>query len=217
MRTRHTILTAVLVVVAATLGAAVSRVAAGEPAAATDQPPAPRVVMTGMTPAERRATGETLSLFAQAGLALPSLEIRRHHDAEPCDGYEGLHRRHNAHSVIDICTATSGGYEQRMILHELGHAWTEHFLTDANKQAFQDLRGWTYWLDYRHADWEDNGAEQAAEIIAWALSEDPTPVIRIRPNGCEDLHDGYVALTGREPLHGHTQRCRTSAYSANRL
>ena len=172
--------------------------------------------MTGMTSAERRATDETLSLFAQAGLPLPLLEIRRHHDDDHCNGYEGLHRRVGGRSVIDVCTVSSGEHEQRMILHELGHAWSEHFLTDVRRQAFQAMRGWTYWLDYRLAEWQDNGAEQAAEIVAWALSDRPTPVIRIGANSCEDLHDGYVALTGREPLHGHTQRCGPSVTTANR-
>ena len=175
-----------------------------------------RVVMTGMTATERRATDEALSLFAQAGLPLPLLEIRRHHDFDPCNGHEGLHRRFGERSIIDICTTETGDYEQRTLIHELGHAWTEHSLTSDRKQAFQDLRGWTSWLDYKQATWEDNGAEQAAEIIVWALSEHPFAVVKIHQNSCKDLHDGYVALTGREPLHGYTKLCKPSVATANR-
>jgi hypothetical protein len=160
-----------------------------------------------MTSAGGWATQATLSLSAQAGLALPPLEIRRHHAADHCDEHEGLHRRFGERTMIDVCTLSSGGQEQRMILHELAHAWTDHFLTGVHRQAFQDLRGWRYWRDYLHAEWQDNGAEQAAEIIAWALSDHPTPVIRIAQSSCADLHDSYVALTGRAPLHGHTQPC----------
>jgi hypothetical protein len=69
---------------------------------ATADAPAARVVLTDMTSAERRATQETLSLFDQAGLPLPPLQIRRHHDIEHCHGFEGLHRRFDGRSVIDV-------------------------------------------------------------------------------------------------------------------
>ena len=182
----------------------------------SDHPTASKVVVTGMTATERRATDEALSLFAQAGLPLPLLEIRRHHDFDLCNGHEALHRRFGERSIIDICTTEAGDYEQRTLIHELGHAWTEHFLTGDRKQAFQDLRGWTSWLDYKQAKWEDNGAEQAAEIMVWALSPRPVGVVKIGGNSCEDLHDGYVTLTGREPLHGYTKLCKPSVTAANR-
>ena len=174
------------------------------------------VVVTGMTTAELRATEESLSLFAEAGLSLPLLEIRRHHDLDSCNGSEGLHRKFGNRSVIDICTVETGDYEQRTLLHELGHAWSEHFLTSDHKRAFQDLRRWTSWLDYKRAKWEDNGAEQAAEIIAWALSPHPVGVVKIHLNSCKDLHDGYVALTGREPLTGYTKLCNPSTSTSQR-
>lgn len=181
-----------------------------------DHAPAADVLITGETQAERQATYHTLSLFAEAGLELPAIEIHRHHDFDPCNGFQGLHRRFGDRSVIDICTVEVGDFEQRTLLHELGHAWTEHFLGEEHKLAFQQLRGWTSWLDYDNAAWEDNGAEQAAEIIVWALSEHPSAVVKIHPNSCDDLHDGYVALTGRQPLHGYTKPCNASIATANR-
>jgi hypothetical protein len=174
------------------------------------------VVFVGFTPAEQTAGEHTVSLFAQAGLPLPQLEIRRHHSFEPCNGFQGLHRRFDQRSVIDICTVEVGDFEQRTLLHELGHAWTEHFLSAGAKQAFQTLRDNTAWLDYAHVKWEDNGAEQAAEIITWALSEQPTPVVKIHRNSCDDLHDGYTTLTGLEPLHGYTKLCEPSTSTTNR-
>lgn len=181
-----------------------------------DPTTASRVVMTGMTTAERRITDEALSLFTQAELPMPLLEIHRHRDLDACNGHEGLHRRFGGRSIIDICSVATGDYEQRTLIHELGHAWTEHFLSSDAKLAFQELRGWTSWLDYKKATWEDNGVEQAAEIIVWALSEQPIAVVKIRLNSCEDLHDGYVALTGREPLHGYTKLCEPSLSPAIR-
>lgn len=170
----------------------------------------------GFTAEEQRASIHTISIFATAGLPLPILEIRRHHDSAPCDGFEGFHRHFGDRSVIDICTAQSGQFEQRILLHELSHAWTEHFLTPDRKHTFQQLRGWTSWLDYKHAKWEDNGAEQAAEILAWGLSEQPSAVLKINQDSCQALHDGYVVLTGSEPLHGYTKLCQPSRTAASR-
>ena len=168
----------------------------------------PVAVITGMAAAEDQATQRSLALFGQAGLPLPPVEIRRHRDTAGCNGHEGLHRRFGDRSVIDICTTESGDYEQRTIIHELGHAWSFHYMTNAQRTAFQQLRGWSAWLNNDQV-WEDNGAEQAAEIIVWALSEDPTPVVKIDQNSCAELHDGYVALTGLEPLHGLTNLCNS--------
>jgi hypothetical protein len=175
-----------------------------------------RVVTVGFTADEQVATTHTISIFAEAGLPLPKLEIRRHHDRTSCDGFEGLHRRFGDRSVIDICTAQSGGHEQRILLHELSHAWTEHYLAADAKRAFQQLRGFTTWLDYQHNTWEDNGAEQAAEILAWGLSEQPISVFKIDHDSCHELRDGYVTLTGQEPLHGYTKLCQPSVTKSTR-
>src|SRR4051812_47372976 len=75
-----------------------------------------RVVITGMTQAERVMTMHAIDLFAQAGLPLPPLEIRRHHHLADCHGHEGLHRRKGDASVIDVCTSKSDVSEQRMII-----------------------------------------------------------------------------------------------------
>ena len=166
----------------------------------------PAIVMTGMSAGEETMTTRVASLFAEAGLELPPVEIRRHHDTAGCNGHEGLHRTSAERSVIDICTTESDDYEERTILHELGHAWSFHYLDPEHRRAFQELRGWEHWLG-NDVEWEDNGAEQAAEVIVWALSDHSVPVLRIDHDTCADLHAGYVALTGLEPLHGYTDRC----------
>jgi hypothetical protein len=167
----------------------------------------PAVVLVGMSPAESDAAYRTVALFAEAGLELPPVTIRRHQDAAACNAHDGLHHTDGDRSVIDICTVETDDAETRVILHELTHAWGFHYLTPEHKAAFKRLRGWEYWLDYNHAEWKDNGAEQAAEIMVWALSDEPIQVNRIDQNSCAQLHDGYVALTGLEPLHGYTDRC----------
>lgn len=174
---------------------------------ATDDQTFPAVVTVGFTVAEQDAVTRTVGLFAEAGLQLPPVSIRRHDDAAGCNGHEGLHRIDGDASVLDVCTASRGEWEQRTILHELTHAWAFHYLTPEHKEAFRQLRGWEHWLDYNQAEWKDNGTEQAAEIMVWALSDHAVQVMKIDDSSCADLHDGYVALTGLEPLHGYTDRC----------
>jgi hypothetical protein len=169
--------------------------------------PTASVEMIGMTTDEQAAARRDIELFAEAGLPLPPVVIRRHHDRAACNGSEGLHRINGDRSVIDICTSESGTWEARTLLHELTHAWAFHYLTPEHKVAFQKVRGWKYWLDYKHAAWEDNGAEQAAEIMVWGLSDHAVPVTKIDQNTCSQLRAGYVALTGLEPLHGYTAYC----------
>jgi hypothetical protein len=167
----------------------------------------PAVQLTGLSTSEQDAAYRTVQLFADAGLELPPVTIRRHHDTTACNGHDGLHHSVDNRSEIDICTVETDNAETRVILHELTHAWAFHFLTPERKEAFKQLRGWEYWLDYNHAEWKDNGTEQAAEIMVWALSDEPIHVNQIDHNSCAELHAGYVALTGREPLHGYTDRC----------
>ena len=180
----------------------------GEPASTTPQPD-PAVVLVGMSPAEEETATHAVALFADAGLELPHVAIRRHHDTEGCNGHEGLHRVSGTSSVIDICTEDNLDWTGRTIIHELGHAWSFHNLTAAHRDAFQQVRGWDQWLDGDNA-WEDNGAEQAAEVIVWALSDHAVPVVKIDQNSCSDLLAGYVALTGLAPLHGYTDLCDDS-------
>ncbi len=115
------------------------------------------------------------------------------------------------HSEIDICTVDSLAWEERVILHELSHAWAAHFLTPSHKDAFRTLRHFEYWQDYEHADWRFNGTEQAAEIMVWALSDHPVHVAQIDHASCPELRAAYIALTGLSPLHGYTARCNETS------
>ena len=102
------------------------------------------------------------------------------------------------------------GRERHVLLHELAHAWTAFDLLPERRSAFQALRGFTYWLDYDHAAWSDNGGEQAAEIIAWGLNDHAAPTLAIDHRICAELRAGYVALTGSNPIHGLTKVCSGS-------
>lgn len=162
------------------------------------------------TPAEVVEMAEwALDLFDEAAMDLPPVEFRYHDgDLDECRGHQGLHRARPDHSVIDICADDLGWSTQVMLLHELAHAWSEHTATDGARARFQQLRGYDHWLDYEEAMWHENGTEQAAEILVWGLVDRPMAMSRIADNGCDDLLAGFVTLTGRQPLHGHTDLCR---------
>jgi hypothetical protein len=198
--------TTLLLTIALPVGEAIATATSGAPT------PEPSVVLVGMSPAEEATATHVVDLFAEAGLDLPHVEIRRHHDTEGCNGHEGLHRVSGASSVIDICTEDNLDWTGRTITHELGHAWSFHYLTPAARASFQQVRGWDQWLTNDNA-WEDNGAEQAAEIIVWGVSDHAVPVVKIDDNSCADLLAGYVALTGLAPLHGYTDLCDDSSVS----
>src|SRR5437763_932411 len=98
------------------------------------------IVMIRMSQDEQHGALHAAALFAEAGLHLPPVTIRRHRDTTACNGHEGLHHKDGGRSVIDICTPTSGALEERMILHELSHAWAFHYLTPEHELAFKVLR-----------------------------------------------------------------------------
>jgi hypothetical protein len=104
--------------------------------------------------------------------------------------------------------------DKRTMLHELAHAWANMSLTPGEKEAFSSLRG-VRWND--HSDsWQERGTEHAAEIIAWALADERYSVrwatteagvsvsefrlLTIENSDVEALHQGFVLLTGMEPM-----------------
>lgn len=38
------------------------------------------------------------------------------------------------------------------MLHEMAHAWASHYMTNAHRQAFRNVRHWKYWLDDQKAE-----------------------------------------------------------------
>lgn len=149
-----------------------------------------------------------LSLYDQAGLELPPLRIVHHgDDHQPCRGSTGFHHCRDGVSVIDLCTTTGGKLAERLVLHEIAHAWAAHGLTDRGMDEFQSLRGWTHWSAEDGVSWSDLGCEQAAEIIASGVSDRPIPTVLISETRCTDFEEGYRVLTGTTPPHGVPGRC----------
>ena len=77
-------------------------------------------------------TAWALEQFDRSGLVLPPLTIAFHDDREDCGGHFGLYRAGEpAH--VDICGFNHDRFvvtARKTVLHELGHAWTQHTLDE---------------------------------------------------------------------------------------
>jgi hypothetical protein len=168
----------------------------------------------GFSPAEEAVIGWALGLFEQAGLRLPGIDFRRHEPGRACGGRPGWHEGNRHRSSIAICTEATGAVGEFLVLHEIAHAWDLAVLTDERRQAFGTGRGLRAWWGADPDHWHEYGAEQAAEVLVWGLIDRPARMSRLpRPfDGCAELLTGYRLLTGRDPLHGFTGRCRTGAW-----
>lgn len=157
--------------------------------------------VTFRTEADAALTKWAFGRFEQAGLELPPVAIAFHDSKEPCHGNLGLHRT-GTPARIDICGFNWDRFvpaAKKTILHELGHAWAAHTLTEEARQGFLTVRELTSWGG-SHTPWEARGSEHAAEIIAWALIDQGAFMTEISDAQPEKLAYAYRALTGNLPL-----------------
>ena len=169
--------------------------------------PRPAIELIALTAAQRELVSHAVDLFAEAGLPLPALVVHGTQDPSACAGHDGLHQPHEQWSEVFLCTSAADEWFRRVVLHELAHAWSTIGLSVERRTAFQVLRGWEHWSNHDVAEWSDNGTEQAAEIIAWGVSDKAAPTVQIDHDSCAELRTGYRTLTGIEPLHGLTSPC----------
>ena len=166
-----------------------------------------QIALVDLSDEQSQVVTRSVALYRDAGLVLPPLMVSGSRDDASCGGRSGLHRRTALGSEIMLCSSRADDWFRRVVLHELAHAWSEVGLTVERREAFRELRGWEHWLNYELAEWRDNGAEQAAEVIAWGVSDKAAPTVQIADDSCPELRSGYVALTGVEPLNGLTLLC----------
>ena len=169
--------------------------------------PSPEIELIALSATQREVVTHAVGLFEEAGLPLPALIVHGSEEPTACGGHDGLHQPHEQLSEIFLCSSKSDQWFRRVVLHELAHAWSTIGLTVERRHAFQVLRGWDHWSDYDLAEWRDNGTEQAAEIIAWGVSDEAAPTVQIDHDSCGELRTGHLTLTGAEPLHGLTSLC----------
>lgn len=168
------------------------------------------VQIVDLTPDQQADVTRVISHYEAAGLELPPLTIRGSRRPGDCGDHFGVHRHDGGRSEIVLCSDPEPGWDRRVVGHELAHAWVEHNVTDDQRDEFQELRAWTHWRDYDVADWRDNGTEQAAEIISWAVHDTPTPLL-IDVASCAELEQAFTALTDQTAPHGHTRFCDPAA------
>ena len=87
------------------------------------------------------------------------------------------------------------------MLHELAHVWEAGSVSPDQQERFMGSRtGLSSWAS-PDDPWVEQGREHAANVIAWALMEDPVVVGRTYPNDRTSLEAGFTILAGRGPLH----------------
>ncbi len=135
--------------------------------------------------------------YRAAGLDLPTVEVSFHATTAGCRGNVG----YQVDDRIDLCVrlAMEAGPE-RIVLHELAHAWCDEHLTDAARARFMASRGLTDWNGFA-TDWKDRGYEQAAEIMAWGMGDGSMLPLIDGPTDLPSLAGGFRLLTGTAPLH----------------
>lgn len=144
------------------------------------------------SPAQRALVTWARARFERAGLPLPPMQIVFHDDVRDCQGRVGLYWADERR--LDMCVYDVDSLAKRTILHELAHAWDSFALRDATRQSFLRLRHLRTWAS-QATPWELRGQEQAAEVIAWGLMDQPLYVL-IPENGPEDMAAAYEVLTG---------------------
>ena len=147
---------------------------------------------------DQRLMAETaIGRFEEAGFDLPPLVIKfPGSDLELCDGSQG--KVFLDHDPIEIRMCWSSEF---ILLHELAHVWEAHNVAPAKHEPFMAMRdGVLSWASFDVA-WDERGREQAANVIAWGLLEDPYPIPRTYPNDPDSMLEAFRFLTGSEPLH----------------
>jgi hypothetical protein len=157
--------------------------------------------LSARTAADESLTDWALGRFDEAGLTLPALAISFHDEKDSCGGFFGLYR-HGTPGLIDICGFNWDRFlpmPKKVVLHELAHAWIARNLADDTRSAFLSLRGLDNWGDDRQP-WDEQGSEQAAEIMAWGLMDEEFAILIHRDADAESLETAFELLTGRAPI-----------------
>jgi len=152
-----------------------------------------------------------LTRFDRAGLVLPPLVLSFYDDRADCADNFGLYRS-GAPVRVDICGFNWDRFvtmAKKTVLHELAHAWIGHTLSETAQENFLDLRGLNTWGDDEFP-WAEQGSEQAAEILAWALMDEGLELTKFKSADPAALSQAYRHLTGSLPtlripvvLHQH--------------
>ena len=143
-----------------------------------------------------------LAVYGEAGLELPPFVVEFSDDDIACRGNSGLHGRSaDGGSIVTICyTHDRPDVRERIrhatMMHEAAHVWIAHNVSDAQEEAFLELRGLESWRD-REVAWGDRGTEEAAETLFWGVTGGDHRVITGGGGDVDALAEAFAVLTGQ--------------------
>lgn len=147
----------------------------------------------------RETMAWALDRFDAAGLDLPPLMVTVHNDRAECSGAAGLFFW-GPPARVELCAVTTGAGSRLIVLHELSHAWLELVADQSVRDRFLEHRGLDTWRDPAVPTWRW-GQEQAAEVLAWGLMDEPIRLATIYDATAADLATAFEAMAGQPPLH----------------
>ncbi|MGI9648951.1 MAG: hypothetical protein ACR2OI_10560, partial [Acidimicrobiia bacterium] len=154
-----------------------------------------------------------LDRFAIAGLDEPRIDSVTFEPSRLCEGVSG--RVLEVGNVLDLvlcidegdlceeaptCQTKSLGARIGM-LHEMAHAWMLDEVDDETRQALLGLSGRVAWAD-DSLPWGDRGVEYSAQIIAWGLADEATPLVELGSPECREAREAFHLLTATDPARG---------------
>lgn len=168
-------------------------------------------VINGSPQLERFLAGG-LERYSTSGLEAPLIGSVTFAPVPACENRDGIvFANDSGHPDLVICKnevevcdpspddcATFRRQPRQSVLHELAHVWLLANEDELKQREFMSLMGSATWHD-SNTRWFERGVEQAAEIIAWGLMDEPTTAGRIGNPPCETMMDGFRILTGIEP------------------
>jgi hypothetical protein len=149
------------------------------------------------TPARVEMLDWALDRYREAHLAVPAIDVRFHDDTSGCGGNVGYTNGRR----VDLCVRLEmEPGPQRIVLHELAHAWGNVHLSDEARETFTTMRGLATWSS-EDAGWKERGTEHAAEIVAWGVGDGTMLPLVSGDRDPAALADAFRILTAAEPLH----------------
>lgn len=144
----------------------------------------------------------TIAAFEDAGFDAPEFLARFHTSDEPCKGHCGLNTlTSDGVSTVNVCATHENELvvemiRERTLMHEVAHVWVEQNVSQAQRAAFMAIRGLDVWEDGTLASWEKLGAEHAAEILLWGMTDETRNInFRIDDSDIANLRAAYRILT----------------------
>lgn len=134
---------------------------------------------------------DAVARFAAAGWPLTNTVVR--FDEAGCGDVVGFHTVERSHHLVVVCTGV-----EWVVLHELGHVWSDLYLDEVERSAWLIRRGLDSWSD---GPWAQRGSEHVADIIAFGLSTELHVPRGIGVIDYDRVVDDFEWLFGVPPFH----------------